>query len=140
MTATALFALALSVIPLTAGLPPEHEDAIARHLFPPAKVLAHQREIGLDEAQRRTIRDEVVKAQSKFSGLQIDLQGESEKMAALLEERPISEAKVLEEADKIMGLEREIKKTHLALLIRIKNLLSREQQAKLAEINRAEGK
>jgi Spy/CpxP family protein refolding chaperone len=38
---------------------------------------------------------------------------------------------VLEQADKIMGLEREVKRAHLTLLLRIKNTLTPEQIAKL---------
>lgn len=129
MIATILFAVLLPN-----GLPAEHDDPIGRHLFPPEIVLAHQMEIGLDDAQRKAIRDEVQKAQLKFVPLQLDLQGEAEKMTALLDERPVNEARALEEADRIMGLEKEIKKTHLALLVRIKNLLTRDQQARLAQI------
>jgi hypothetical protein len=39
--------------------------------------------------------------------------------------------------DRIMALEREIKRAHLALLVRIKNTLTAEQIAKLEAIRRA---
>ena len=35
-----------------------------------------------------------------------------------------------------MGLEREVKRTHLSLLVRIKNLLTDAQRAKLGELRR----
>jgi len=38
--------------------------------------------------------------------------------------------------NKVMGLEREVKRTQLSLLIRTKNLLTEAQQAKLAELHR----
>jgi Spy/CpxP family protein refolding chaperone len=50
----------------------------------------------------------------------------------------VDESRVLGQADRILALEKEIKKTHLTLLVRVKNLLTREQQAKLSEIRRAE--
>jgi Spy/CpxP family protein refolding chaperone len=119
-----------------AGTEPEGEDPIAKRVFPPDKVLAHQQEIGLDEAQRQSLRSEMQKAQKKFVDLQFEMQGETEKMLQLLEERPVDESRVLAQADRILALEKEIKKTHLALLVRVKNLLTREQQAKLSEIRR----
>ena len=123
-----------------AGSEPEGEDPIAKRVFPPDKVLAHQQEIGLDEAQRQSLRSEMQKAQKKFVDLQFELQGETEKMLQLLEERPVDEGRVLAQADRILALEKEIKKTHLALLVRVKNLLTREQQAKLSEIRRTSEK
>jgi hypothetical protein len=48
----------------------------------------------------------------------------------------VDEAAVLAQADKVMGLEREVKKAHLALLVRIKNLLTEAQKAKLTELRR----
>jgi Spy/CpxP family protein refolding chaperone len=123
-----------------AGSESEGEDPIAKRVFPPDNVLAHQQEIGLDETQRQSLRSEMQKAQKKFVDLQFELQGETEKMLQLLEERPVDESRVLAQADRILALEKEIKKTHLALLVRVKNLLTREQQAKLSEIRRTSEK
>lgn len=55
----------------------------------------------------------------------------------LLQQSPADETKILEQADRIMALEREIKRAHLALLVRIKNTLTAEQIAKLEAIRRA---
>jgi Spy/CpxP family protein refolding chaperone len=120
--------------------PPGGEDPLARYLFPPDKVLGHAQEIGLDDAQRNSIRNEVQKAQKKFLDLQFDLQTESEKMTHLLQEKPVDEAKVLAEVDRVLALEKDIKKTHISLLIRIKNLLTAAQQAKLSEIQKGIGR
>ena len=57
-------------------------------------------------------------------------------MARLLEQSPVDETAVLAQADKVMGLEREVKKAHLSLLVRIKNLLTDAQRAKLTELRR----
>jgi len=67
----------------------------------------------------------------------LDLQEETAKLLKLLDGRTVEEARALEQADRVMGLEREIKRTHLGLLIRIKNMLTPEQQARLSEIRRA---
>jgi Spy/CpxP family protein refolding chaperone len=116
------------------------EDPLARFLFPPDTVMSHAQEIGLDEAQRNGIRNEVHKAQTKFVDLQFEMQGETEKMARLLQEKPVDEAKVLAQVDRILAMEKEVKKTQIGLLVRIKNLLTAAQQAKLAEVRREPGK
>ena len=71
---------------------------------------------------------------------QFEMQPEAEKMTLLLQEKPVDEAKVLGQADRLMSLEREVKKTQLTLLVRIKNLLTPAQQAKLNDLQKAEGK
>ena len=55
-------------------------------------------------------------------------------MTQLLQQTPVDEVKVLERADKIMSLEREIKRAHLTLLVRLKNLLTPAQIAKLKSL------
>jgi len=116
--------------------PAPGDDPIARNLFPPELLMRHGAEIGLDEEQRAAIKDAIQKAQSKFLGVQWDMQDETGKMVRLLQARPIDEAAVLAQVDKVLALEREVKKTQLSLLIRIKNLLTEPQQAKLAELRK----
>jgi Spy/CpxP family protein refolding chaperone len=116
--------------------PPPNDDPIGRQLFPPEMVMGHQEELGLQEKQRAAIRSEVHKVQSRFVDLQWQLSEDTEKMASLLRGTPIDEAKVLEQADKVMAQEREVKKMQLSLLVRIRNLLTPEQIAKLQEIRR----
>jgi Spy/CpxP family protein refolding chaperone len=112
-------------------------DLLAPHVFPPDLVMRYAAEIGLDEKQRTAIKDSIVKLQTRFLDLQWDLQSESEKMARLLQATPVDETAVLAQADTVMGLEREVKRAQLSLLVRIKNVLSDAQRAKLAELRRA---
>ena len=116
--------------------PPPNDDPIGRQLFPPKIVMGHQEELGLQEKQRAAIRSEVHKVQSRFVDLQWQLSEDTEKMASLLRSTPIDEARVLEQADKVMAQEREVKKMQLSMLVRIRNLLTPEQIAKLQEIRR----
>jgi hypothetical protein len=46
----------------------------------------------------------------------------------------VDETQVLEEVDRILALEREMKRTQISLMVRIKNTLTPAQQAKLMEI------
>jgi Spy/CpxP family protein refolding chaperone len=129
----ALFLLVLLSAAASAEAPGGNDDPFSRYLFPPDRIMGHSLEIGLEDAQKTAIKNEVQKAQSKFTDAQFEAQAEGEKMIRLLQERPVDEARVLAQVDRILAIEKEIKKTQIALLVRIKNVLTPAQQAKLAE-------
>jgi len=116
--------------------PPPAEDPIAPYVYPPELVMRYAPEIGLDERQKAAIKDAVVKTRARLLDAQWDVQGEAEKLTRLLQASPVDEAAVLAQADKVMALEREVKRTHLALLVRIKNTLTEAQRARLTELRR----
>jgi Spy/CpxP family protein refolding chaperone len=105
-----------------------------RNFFPPELVMQHQTEIGLQDSQRATLTSAIQQAQGKFMDMQWKLSAEGEKMGRLLQGTQVDEAQVLDEVDRILNLEREIKKAQISLMVRIKNTLTPAQQAKLAEI------
>ena len=105
-----------------------------RNFFPPELVMQHQSEIGLQESQRASLTSAIQAAQSKFMDTQWKLSAEGEKMGRLLQGSQVDEAAVLDEVDRILNLEREIKKAQVSLMVRIKNMLTPEQQKKLADI------
>ncbi|HEY6140045.1 MAG TPA: periplasmic heavy metal sensor [Thermoanaerobaculia bacterium] len=107
------------------------DDPIAKLLIPPELIMAHASEIALTDAQSAAIRNEVRQTQKRFIDLQWDMQDESGKMQQLLQQSPIDEAKVLERADKVMAVEREMKRAQLTLLVRLRNLLTPAQVTKL---------
>ncbi|HEV8580495.1 MAG TPA: periplasmic heavy metal sensor [Thermoanaerobaculia bacterium] len=115
---------------------PPGEDPIARNVFPPELVMKYSQEIGLDDRQRAAIKDHVQGVQSKFLDAQWNLQEESQKLVRLLQAQPVNESAVLAEVDKVLALEREIKRAQISLLVKIKNLLSEPQQAKLLELRK----
>jgi Spy/CpxP family protein refolding chaperone len=121
------------------GAPPA-EDPLARLLYPPELVMANQQALSLSDRQRSTIQQEMQQAQAKFTDLQWKMSGEGEKLARLLQATPVPESQVLEQVDRILGIERDVKRTHLTLLMRIKNALTPEQQAKLGEMRRQAGR
>ena len=129
-----LAALLFSFLALADSATPPPDDPFARYLYPPDRVMAHAMELGLDDAQKTSIKTEVQKAQGRFVDLQFELQGESEKMIRLLQQKPVDEAGVLAEVDRILALEKDIKKAQISLLVRIKNVLTPAQQAKLSEL------
>ena len=109
-------------------------DPIGENLFPPELLMQHQQAIGLTEELKNLIKTEVQKAQARFTELHWQLQNDVETMATLVKEQRADEQQVLTQLDKILNLEREIKRIQLALAIRIKNSLSIDQQIRLKEI------
>jgi Spy/CpxP family protein refolding chaperone len=106
-------------------------DPMGKAFFPPELVMQNQDAIGLTETQRNNINKEMQNAQAEFMTLQWDLSKETEKLKSLIENEKPSEKDVLEQLEKILVIENKIKKRQITLLIRIKNLLTHEQQEKL---------
>ena len=131
-----LAVLALTIAASAYAQQPPDDDPIGKQLFPPDLIMSQAQKLHLDEKQRTTIKTEVQRAQSKFFDLQWEAKEAGEAMAQMLQQTPIDEARVLEQADKVMGLEREIKKIHLSMLIRIKNSLTNEQVMQLRQLRR----
>jgi Spy/CpxP family protein refolding chaperone len=112
------------------------DDPIAQNLFPPELVMKYHQEINLDEGQSKAIKEAIQKAQAKFLDMQWDMQAETQKLAQLLKARPVDESAVLAQVDQVLNREREIKRTQISLLVRIKNVLTDAQQNKLMELRR----
>jgi Spy/CpxP family protein refolding chaperone len=112
----------------------QQPDPFARFLFPPELVMQHQAEIGLTDAQRATLTTAMQQAQSKFIDTQFRLSAEGEKFARLLQGPTIDEAQALEQVDRVLSMEREMKRAQVGLLVRIKNTLTPAQQAKLTQL------
>lgn len=116
---------------------PPKDDPFAAHFFPPELIMAHQGDIALQENQRTAIVAELQKAQATFLQLQWKMSEETEKLEKLLQPATVDEARVLEQVDRTLAAEREIKRTQIGMLIRIKNTLTPQQQAKLNELRKS---
>ena len=117
---------------------PKH-DPVAENLFPPELILQNQKAIGLDEAQKTFIRSEISKAQGRFTELQWQMQDAMEAMISSLKQDAADEQQVLGQLDKVLNVEREIKRGQISLMLRIKNKLTPEQQARLRQLRNAGG-
>jgi Spy/CpxP family protein refolding chaperone len=110
------------------------DDPIGQNFFAPDLVIQHQEAIGLNDEQRTYLKTEIRQAQAKFTELQWKLQDEMEKLTSLVKQPHVDEQETLAQLEKVLAAEREIKRTQVALLVRIKNKLTPEQQAKLTDI------
>ena len=128
--------LLATLLSATASAETPGDDPFARYLFPPDQVIAHSLDIGLENSQKTAIKNEIQKVQSRFLDAQFELKTESEKMVRLLQEKTVDESRVLAQVDRILALEKDIKKSQVSLLVRIKNILTPAQQSKLAELPR----
>ena len=129
-----LFALALALVMGVQGpqLPSPADDPLARVLFPPELVMQHQQDIALRADQRATITKSIQDFQAKVVDLQWRMQEQTHRLATLLDKPAVDQVAALAQVDELLGVEREVKRAHITLLIQIKNTLSAEQQAKLA--------
>lgn len=124
----------LLFIAASAGAQQQPEDPMAQHLFPPELVMKHASEIGLDDGQRKKLREVFQALQTKMVDSQWTMQEESDKLLRLLQARSVDESAALTQADRVMALEREIKRMHLQMLVRVKNMLTEAQQNRLKEL------
>lgn len=112
------------------GAPPQ-DDPFARYLFPPELVMANQQAINLTDRQRSAIQQAMKDAQGKFIDAQFKMSAEAEKLQRLLEGTSVDEAKILDQVDRVLAIEREVKHVQLTLMMKIKNQLTAEQQMTL---------
>ena len=109
-------------------------DPMAKAFFSPEIIMQNQEAINLTESQRTIINKEIQSAQSEFMSLQWNLAKETEKFKSLIEKDKPGEAVVTEQLEQMLAIENKIKKRQITLLIRIKNLLTHEQQEKLQQL------
>jgi len=116
------------------GSPPHPDDPLSRYLFPPELVMQQQQAIGLKPEQRTAITRAIKDFQGKVLDLQWQMQEETGRFGELLDKPLLDQAAALAQLDKVLAVEREVKRAHIGLLIQIKNQLTAEQQARLAQV------
>jgi Spy/CpxP family protein refolding chaperone len=134
MTLVRTLFLALLFVATQASAQAPGPDPIAENLFPPDLVMQNQQAIALTDAQKEFLKGEVKQAQGRFTDLQFQLQEEMEKLVGLLKPAQPDEQRVLAQLDRVLAAEREIKRAQIALVVRIKDRLTPDQQAKLREL------
>ena len=112
------------------------DDPLGRFFFPPELVMAHQQAINLTDRQRTAIQGAMTETQAKFVDLQFALSRETERLQRLLAGDTVNESAVLEQVDRVLAAEREIKRAQLSLMIRIRNQLTEQQQTALRLLRR----
>lgn len=123
---------AVPVVPAIPSAPPM--DPLGDVMFPPDLILGHSREIMLTAEQKSFMRGEIQKTTNRFNELQWALHDSMEDLHQVLETSSVNDQQALALLDKVLDIEREIKRLHFGMGIRLKNKLTPEQQAKLQSI------
>ena len=140
-------AVAFSVVPAIAQEPPQQpEPSQPRtpkpmhdpfgNMFPPEMVMQNQRELGLTDQQKTYLRTEIGKTSARFNDLQWQLHDAMEVLHETMKANQVNEQQALAQLDRVLETEREIKRVHMELAIKIKNNLTPEQQQKLHSLKR----
>lgn len=125
--------------PQAPGQPPPPRtphDPLANVMFPPEMIMQHQRELGLTDQQKTYMRGEIGKTSARFNDLQWQLHDAMEALGETMKASAVNEQQALAQLDRVLEAEREIKRLHMELAIKIKNNLTPEQQEKLQNIRR----
>jgi Spy/CpxP family protein refolding chaperone len=117
------------------GGPRPPADPLARYFFPPELIMANQQAIQLTDNQRDSLQHAMADAQGKFIPLQFKMSSEVEGLQNLLKKPgPVDEAQVLEQVDRVLAVERDVKRAQLSLMVRIRNMLTPIQRARLTSL------
>jgi Spy/CpxP family protein refolding chaperone len=130
---------ALSVMlyaePAAAQTTPKQEaDPFAAVLFPPELIMQHARAIRLNDDQRTAITRQIEQLQSRVVKMQWELAAEVQALRETLARPRVDQDRAIDQLNRVLDTEKDIKKAHLEMLIRIKNVLRPDQQAELARL------
>lgn len=117
---------------------PETEDPFGSLVFTPEEIMQHRRAIDLNGEQRDGITRLIQDLQGQLVGLQWRLLDETESVKEALEGPRVDLDRVMDRFRRALETEMEIKRIHLELLIRIKNILTPAQQEELLRLRGTE--
>ena len=110
---------------------PPNPDPLAHLMFPPDMIMNHARQLNLTDDQKAFMRSEIQKTTASFQDLQWKLQDQMELLHETMKSTSVNEQQALAQLDKVLEIEREIKRLHIGLAVRLKNRLTPEQQDQL---------
>lgn len=135
--AVASMVLLLTLAPAP-GLAEDDTGPFRELVFSPQLLMAHQRKIGLTRDQRETVIREMQQARSELLPVEFEMTEAAADLMDLLDGPRVDEEAALAAAGRVLELERQMKSRRMVLLIRIKNLLTEEQQEQLRAIRDGE--
>lgn len=115
---------------------PNREARLDGDLFRPELIKRFQTQIGLTREQSRAMLKIVQKSQQEMLEVQWAMEPEMQAMRELLAEETIDEDKVRHQLRLITANEARAKEQQLLLMVRIKNLLTADQQSQLRRLRR----
>ena len=115
------------------------DDSFVNQLLPPEFIVQHRAEINLTDEQLQRIRDHAQSGGRQAEERLDAVRQAHQKMEAIFSKEKIDEAKALRQLDKFLDVERDIKKLHLSVMIRVRNELTSTQIRTLLKKKRSGG-
>jgi len=123
--------------PAAAQATKEEPDPIESVLFPPELIMEHARAIRLTDEQRATITRLIEQLQSRAVRMQWQLKEQVQELRATLARPRVDQDRAIDQLNRVLETEKNIKQAHLEMLIRIKNVLRPDQQQRLEQLRNA---
>jgi len=135
----ALWLVALAaLLPLAVAAPAiaqdDEDDWFAEVFFDPELVMQNRQQIGLTDAQWDRISSELRELQRSAVDYEWDMADAAQDLMAIARTDAVDEAAAIDAARRIFAVENEIKIIQMQMVIRIKNVLTPQQQAALRNI------
>lgn len=133
----AVFATLAIIVPAahaSAQEPALPDDPLFSALFPPELIMQHRRAIDLTDQQRDQISRLIGNVQGRVVNLQWELLDEMQELTQIMSGPRVDLDRALDQLESVLDTEQEIKQAHLEMLVRVKNLLTAEQQVTLERL------
>jgi Spy/CpxP family protein refolding chaperone len=119
--------------------PTQEADPFASVLFTPELIMRHARAIRLSDEQRAGITELIGELQGRVVTMQWELTEQVQALRETLARPRVDQDRAIDQLNRVLDTEKDIKQAHLEMLIRIKNVLRPEQQTELARLRDAAG-
>ncbi len=132
------FGLALGLVamlPSTADAQQDLSSEISKVMFTPWTVMEHQEEIWLSDEQKQKLAEMIEVSKASAKQLWMELEEERAALSVSLADGWVDEATTVAAAESIFAKEIKAKMLNFKLMVKVKNLLEPEQEAKLTELN-----
>ncbi len=112
-------------------------DAIRASVFSPEFIILNGEAASLGDGQRQQIIARVEALRAEVEAMHVDMERARAELAAAMRARTLDEARVMSELDEVLEVERAFKRAHLLALLRIRDVLTDAQRARLEALRAA---
>ena len=122
-----LMASPVSGIAGSMDFPMSPHSLMSGQLITPSAIMHNQERLNLSRKQSEAIKKEMRKFQSEIVDVQWDMNAATAALRKALSKEQLDTEDALKKVDAVLSAENKLKKMHLSMLIRIRNVLSTEQ-------------
>ena len=126
--------LAVVSLGMGAAIAEEPKDVFKGKLFAPNIILENRDALQLSKEQFTAIRAAVVEVQAGVAEHEWDMQEAYQALMLELDRAPVDEDEVLRHTNTALLAENQVKKKQMAMLVRLKNLLTADQISHLESV------